>query len=148
MSNVQHAKREKLISAFRNDGGGFSVPKRDDEIEELRERVRQLEDLVGSGKGYSNGFAALGKLSPMCRSILGMLMKRDECSRESFVTALWTDENKEVEPKTIDIHICQLRKVLRFHDIEISLLWGFGWCLYPPEKLKIRKILKNYLESK
>ncbi len=104
------------------------VERQQDEIETLRERVRQLEDLL----------IPTGVLCPIEWGLTGsearlfaFLTTRDMATKEQIMHALYADRHNadEVEPKIVDVFICKLRKKLTPHGVTVDTVWGQGYSL-------------------
>lgn len=82
--------------------------------------------------GWIKGPDFIAQLSPARSRIFEVLWKSAPrvVTREKFYDELYgLDPNGGPESKTLDVHICQLRKVLSHSGIEIATIWGSGWYL-------------------
>jgi len=106
------------------------------ELERLRDRVEQLEEALGINLELPN---ELG-LTPLETKILGMLVKRDIINRDVMFAGLYSDrlENHQPDPKTIDVHICKLRKKLKSIGVRVYSRYGVGYYLDKEAKEKLR----------
>src|SRR4051794_32177910 len=99
------------------------------ELDNLRDRISQLEQILGIDRSATGRLKDAFGISPALASMLGILMARSLVSGEAFYTALygarpecdWPDE------KIIDVQICKLRAAIKPHGIEIGTKWGEGW---------------------
>lgn len=72
-------------------------------------------------------------ITPQQRKILTFLHARlgKETSRDSILSAIYFDygDRPECDRKTIDVHICKIRKVLkeRLQPYVIETVWSFGF---------------------
>jgi two-component system cell cycle response regulator CtrA len=117
------------------------LEKLEEENEELRERVRQLEEIIGYTVEVPMQFGMTAHESRM----LGLMMKRELCSREFLLTSLYGHLPPDDEPeiKIIDVYACKLRKKLKPFGIEIGTKWGQGYFLSAADKAKVVGILKS-----
>ncbi|MGV0878046.1 helix-turn-helix domain-containing protein [Martelella sp. FLE1502] len=99
-----------------------------EEMEELRERNRQLEAaLVGLA---DTALAMDLGLTPIEFTIFRVLKTHRVVSREALMTALYSGRPQDPpDPKVIDVFICKLRKKLAAHGFDIASQWGTGWRL-------------------
>ena len=113
------------------------VAGRANELQALRDRVEELEAILGLA-----GVAGIEHL-PLTRSqaaILGMLCRRDFCSRDSLFVALYGARTEVLQPevRVIDVYICRIRRLLGERGIVIQNRWGVGWWLKAEDKAKVR----------
>ena len=72
-------------------------------------------------------------ITPQQRRILSLLHSRlgKETSRDSLLSAIYFDygDRPECDRKTIDVHICRLRKELKAQMVpfRIETVWSFGF---------------------
>lgn len=98
-------------------------------IAELEEEVRQLRaDLFGEGSGAPLPDGV--RLSPFRRRLWDCLWHRRErlWTRDALMVALYRDKDAPMV-KTLDAHICHLRRILGGHGIAIETVWGDGYRL-------------------
>lgn len=143
--------REDLIRAFAPKTEAEAKPKPAVDaktIADMQDRIEMLEDALGTSKSITDGYNALGRMKPISRRVLGLLMKREECTRQLIWDSLYGDRvNGGPSIKLVDVHMSHLRSVLRKHGVEITTLWGEGYCMSPAQKNKVRDILRNFLEE-
>lgn len=112
------------------------------ENDELRERIRQIEEQLG-----------MGFVAPMAfdftrteEAVFGALLARDIATKEMARLAMYADahrsEDEETDIKIVDVYICKLRKKLKRWDIEIKTAWGRGYYIDADTKAKVRSLLK------
>src|SRR5260221_2612574 len=101
------------------------------EVERLRDRVEQLEEVLGIDRSLTSRLRQAFGLEPGKAPILGMLLARDFVTRESLYIVLYADrpECDWPEEKVMDVQICKLRRILRRHGIAIETRWGEGWSM-------------------
>lgn len=113
------------------------------EIERLRDRVEELERVLGADRALSSRLRDVFGLEPGLAPILGMLMKRAFVSHSSLYTVLyagrpdcdWPDE------KVMDVQICKLRRKLKKIGAVIETKWGEGWLMTAANKAMVRGAL-------
>ena len=109
-----------------------------EENDELREKVRQLEEIIGF---HFRAPIAFG-LNRNEEMVLGILTKRDRLTKDQIMTALYSDRpNSPPEIQIVGVYICRLRKKLRKFGIEITTIWGIGYALTPASKAIIKQHL-------
>jgi len=90
-------------------------------VDDLEFRVRTLEDGMGC---KSIPFRELGLTISEAR-VLGLLAKRQYCTREAIFTMLYGNRTDDPpDPKVIDVYVCKLRKKLGL-EIECVRI-GYG----------------------
>ena len=98
------------------------------EMEELRERNRQLEKALTGLE--ETGLAMRLGLTPSEFAIYRVLKTHRIASREALMLALYSDRADDPpDPRTIDVLVCKLRRKLLPHDLSIVSQWGTGWRL-------------------
>lgn len=107
------------------------------ENEELREKVRQLEEIIGF---HAQAPVVFG-LNRREEMVLGILTKRDRVTKGQIMIALYSDQVGGPDIRIIDVYICRLRKKLKGFGIEINTIWGIGYSLTPASKAIIKKFL-------
>jgi len=119
---------------------------KDERISMLEDRIEELEEIIGTCPPLTNAYCVLG-LPPHQRRMLGLLMKRDQATREQIIIAVWGDgpEAKQPDLRTIDVHISHIRKKLKPSGAKITTLWGEGFMMTPADKQKLRDHLATYL---
>ena len=110
----------------------------ENENEMLRERVRQLEAMVGISFESPPIFA----LTRAEAIIFGCLMKIKLATREHLMMAIYQDRQQdEAEIKIVDVWVCKIRRKLKPFDIQIQNQWGQGYFLSADMKVKARQLL-------
>lgn len=114
------------------------IERQQDEIETLRERVRQLEERLAPQFAVPVEWALTGKEALM----FAALVARGEASKQALMDALYSDkpDGDEPEIKIVDVFICKLRKKLRPYGIEIQTIWGRGYALPDEVRARFRQI--------
>jgi two-component system cell cycle response regulator CtrA len=117
-------------------------------IEELEIKLSLAEErcaMLGSALVNEMQIPSCLRLSPMERNVLRVFLTHKTVTKERLFTALYglRAEADQPEVKTLDVHICYVRKALREFKIEIQTVWGEGWRMLPEEKSKIAALLEK-----
>ncbi len=112
------------------------------EVQELRERVIQLEGLLRFNETPDEQIALAARygLSRTQAKMTEMLLKRDLVQAKSLYTMLYgmRPECDQPDEDVVAVHLCKLRKALDLFDIAITTRWGFGWYFDAETKARIR----------
>lgn len=119
------------------------------ELQQLRDRVAELEDLLGmmSAPALRQVLRpAKNQWLKKCEPMMGILLARHAVSKEQAFTALYggLPEADQPEPKMIDIVVHRLRQALTPHGIEIAVVWGVGWYMTEENKAKLRALIEAH----
>lgn len=106
------------------------------ENDELRARVRMLEELAGATFESPPELALTQKESV----IFGMLLKNALVRKQAFIEALYFHQQDEAEIKIVDVFVCRVRRKLKPWKMEISTQWGQGYFM-PAESKAIAQAL-------
>ncbi len=105
------------------------------ENDELRERVRQLEEeLFATGSWFAPVEFGLTSYE---NKMLAALMSRSECTKNMLMLALYGDKIDVAQDKIVDVFICKIRAKLKPFGILITTHWGHGYYLTPENKAKV-----------
>lgn len=96
------------------------------EIEELRAKVRRLEDIAAPPP--LRDFYGV-RLTKMEGAIIALLRRRSMVARDQLMFALYQDADDSPNPKILDVHICKLRAKLPA-GTTIETLHGGAWRLH------------------
>ncbi|WP_020179811.1 helix-turn-helix domain-containing protein [Methylopila sp. M107] len=117
---MDHASRLEIVEA---------------ENDELRERVVQLEELLG----FRTLTPIEWGLTPKQASVLGFLLNRPMATKDELMTALYAlDVDDPPHQKIIDVFVCHLRRKLRPFGIEIRTVWGQGYAIDRPQRDELK----------
>jgi len=110
------------------------------ELERLRDRVEELEELIGLTIDLP--FYRLA-LSPTQARLLGLLLKRDFVTRDFAFVAMYGGRPEADQPdiKCIDIYIHFLRKKLDQYGISIRTRGGYF--MEPADKKRLYEVLQG-----
>jgi len=110
-----------------------------EENDELRERVRQLEELFYGGDEFTPpewGLTAQEQI------LFWLLVRRRHVTRDQAMTALYSDRaDCDVDPKVVDVFVCKMRAKLGRHGISIATHWGRGFELDAATRARFRRPL-------
>lgn len=113
--------------------------------QQLRDRIAELEELIGTGGKMVHVMQDVLRLTPVEAQILGYLMKRNTASREGMFLAVYggLPERSQPDIKVLDVMVCKLRKVLDRHEVNVRTLWGIGYFMKRDDKQKLKRILEE-----
>lgn len=113
-----------------------------DLIERLKDRIEQLEEVIGVDRSMTTRIREALKLEPLKAQIVGMLLSRDFVTRDGLYTVLYAGrpECEWPDEKVLDAQICKLRPHLSAHGVEIETKWGDGWSMPSGSKTILRKL--------
>ena len=101
------------------------------EIETLRERIRQLEDMLAP---VTWRIPPEWRLTGQEAVFFSHLLARDIGTKESLMAALYSDRIDEPERKIVDVFVCKIRKKVAPHGVKIATVWGRGYRLEDRER--------------
>jgi two-component system cell cycle response regulator CtrA len=108
------------------------------ENDELRSRVRQLEEAIGIADEPPLVFGLTKNESIM----FGVMMNNRSPRKETFMPALFSDRIDDApDIKIVDVWICKMRRKLRPFGIEIKTCWGAGYEMPEASKAIARELI-------
>lgn len=108
------------------------------ENDALRERVRQLERLLGLGFDAPPQFGLTAREA----AVFSVLLAREMATKDHLMAALYRDVGQdEPEIKIVDVFVCKLRAKLKRWSISIETHWGRGWYMTPAAKARARAVI-------
>jgi two-component system cell cycle response regulator CtrA len=116
------------------------VTKLETENDELRARVRLLEEMIGMRIDVPLVLGLTGQEA----ILFGVLLRREIVTKEAAMVALYgmrPDGEEEVQIKIVDVYVCKLRKKVKRFDVEIETVWGRGYRMPPKSKAIVQAIL-------
>lgn len=116
------------------------VLKLEAENEELREKLRALEEMLGVRIETPLVLQLTGQEAKM----FGILLKRDLVTKEQAMVVLYGERPEcEVEIKIVDVFVCKMRKKLKGFDIAIETIWGRGYRMPAQSKVVAARLLED-----
>lgn len=115
------------------------------EIQRLRDRVEQLEDMLGIGRSSTAQLSALFGLTACQAKMLGILLSRTMVTEEAMYFTLYGDRPESDQPESEAIirkHVMLLRKRLDPVGIRVDVIYGQGWKLANEHKAKLREMMQ------
>lgn len=107
-----------------------------DEIDELRERNRQLEDMLCGAEGS----VILDELTPAQQRIFNCLMKHDRPTTEMLHHASQRPDAVDVTDLNVArVQLWKMAPVLEAMGVTIHRAWGKGRYITPEDKEKVRR---------
>lgn len=113
------------------------VAKLEEENDDLRARVRMLEELSGVNFEAPPQFG----LTKNETVIFGLLLKNKVVMRSSMMLALYMHKQDEADIKIVDVWVCKIRRKLKPYGIEIGTQWGQGYFLTTDAKALAQSLL-------
>lgn len=116
------------------------------ELERLRERVRELEAVLGLRIDLPN---ALG-LTPIETRIVGILISREIVSGEAIFSAVYGGKPYADQPdqKVVEVHLVKIRRKLRKHGVKIKNSYGVGYYIEKADRAKLKELAAYASEFK
>lgn len=115
------------------------IKKLEEENEDLRARVRELEQQLGISVGPPLAFG----LSRQEGVIFGLLVKNPLVTREFAMSTLYLHEQDMADDKILDVFICKVRRKLQPWNIDILTKWGQGWFMPSESRVKARGLMEQ-----
>jgi DNA-binding response OmpR family regulator len=116
----------------------------DRENDELRERLK-----ITQGQEPPISQKILFGLTNAENVILTELLQRESLSKNAACRALYShriDDNIPAE-KIVDVFVCNMRKKLKPHGIEIGTAWGAGYYLTPAMKRAVESLISELSDA-
>lgn len=109
----------------------------EEENEDLRERIRQLEGALGATAALNAPVE--WRLTAREATVFGVIASRELATKEAIMAALYHNLGKEeAEIKIVDVFICKIRKKLAPFGIVVETVWGQGYRLSTATKQHLR----------
>lgn len=113
----------------------------EEENDILRERVRQLEKMLGISHDVPLLFALTGREG----MLFNLLMSHPIVSKEAALDHMYFDRPNDMpELKIIDVFICKIRKKLLPFGVAIDTVWGRGYSMSGASKALVKQYLAQY----
>lgn len=112
------------------------------ENDDLRDRIRVLEEMVGVTFDAPLGFG----LTRDEAVIFGTLVKNSLVTEQHLMTLLYGLRQDEAGIGIIKVHICRIRRKVKPFEIEVKNIWGRGYTM-PADSKAIAKQLSAELAT-
>lgn len=115
------------------------------EIQRLRDRIEQLEEMLGIGRDTTLQLRLKLGLTKCQAKMLGILVKREVVSWEAMHFVLYGDRPEADQPwseANLRKHIVLLRRRLEPTGIKVDAVHGQGWMLGNEHKAKVKEIMQ------
>jgi len=121
----------------------------EDEMQSLRDRIEELEELLGIGEEDTNLIrVAIPDITPTEAQIVGFLRRRRGIiSKEAIYAAIWAGrcEHKQPESRVIDTAIGRIRRKLEPLWIKIETVHGSGHCMDESSRARLTSLMEVML---
>jgi hypothetical protein len=110
----------------------------------LRERLEQALEQIEILKrelGLQEQFPSHLRLTASENIVLGALLKRRSVSRQSMLTYLYHDTDRQPGINVVSVFIGKIRDKLSRFGISIHNAWRQGWYITDEDKAKIRGLM-------
>ncbi|WP_426526849.1 hypothetical protein [Bradyrhizobium sp. McL0615] len=116
------------------------------EAEQLRDRVEELQALLGVGNDDVSRLLAVLDATPQQCEMIGFMLRRSVATRTAMHTVLFgaRPECDQPEMKLIDVQMVKVRKALEKVGVEVRTEWGSGgWAIPIAHKAKLRRLMSE-----
>jgi DNA-binding winged helix-turn-helix (wHTH) protein len=121
------------------------------ELQRLRDRVQQLEDIIGLNPDDVGLIAYVFHLPRKAAEVLNVLTRRRGVVTKEVLFYLvygGLAEADQPDPeKVLPAMIMMCRNALRGHRIKISTVYKIGWIMDEEDRRKCKSILSNRIEG-
>jgi two-component system cell cycle response regulator CtrA len=116
----------------------------EEENEELRERVRILEEMLNGKESLPPEL----RLTASEERVVSALLSRDVMTKEAISMALYSDR-PDVAPelKIVDVFVCKIRAKIESHGLKIETHWGRGYSMPAESKQELRGMIAARKEA-
>jgi hypothetical protein len=114
-------------------------------MQELRDRITELEGLLDAGEDYCHKLMWAFGLSRKRAQMLGVMLTSQTATRMHVWTILYGDrpECDQPEVKVLDVMVAGIRRALDLHGIQVETIWGTGYRISVANKAKIRAVVEG-----
>lgn len=116
------------------------------ETEQLRDRVEELQALLGVGNDDVSRLLTVLDATPQQCEMVGFMLKRAVATRTALYIALFgaRPECDQPDMKLIDVQMVKVRRALEKLGIEVRTEWGSGgWAIASADKAKLRRLMAD-----
>jgi len=114
------------------------------EQEQLRNRVLELEAMLGVGNDDVSRLLTVLDATPQQCEIVGFMLRRAVATRDALLTILFGNrpECDHPEPKLIDVQMVKVKRSLDKVGIKVQTEWGYGgWSLSRGDKARLKAMM-------
>lgn len=116
------------------------------ELSLLRDRVAELEDLLGLRPDQRASFIVFLRFTPGEAAFCSTVYARNGVSsRDHIISALYGSlaDCDQPEMKLVDVWAFKVRRKLKVFDIHLSLAWGIGYFFDQENRDKLAALLRE-----
>lgn len=108
------------------------------EIERLRDRIEELEGLLGLNLKLPNEFG----LTPTEMQCVGAIIRRGILNQEAIFTAVYGSrpESQQPDMKIIDVYLCRIRRKLTPKGFALKNNFSVGYYFEPPARDALKQL--------
>lgn len=120
------------------------------EADALRDRVEELQALLGVGNDDVSRLLAVLDATPQQCEMIGFMLRRSVATRTALHTVLFgaRPDCDQPEIKLIDVQMVKVRKALEKVGVEVRTEWGSGgWAIPAADKAKLRRLMSGEGEA-
>jgi two-component system cell cycle response regulator CtrA len=113
----------------------------EDEVAELREKVRSLEALIAPDIIVPIEWGLTGKEG----LLLSLLVGRELVSKDYAIQAMYALNHDDDIPdqKIVDVFVCKIRKKLTPFGVTIHTVWGKGYTLDQSTRQRLKSQIRG-----
>ena len=114
------------------------------ETEELRNRLEELQELLGVGNDDVSRLLTVLDATPQQCEMVGFMLRRAVATRTAMHTVLFgcRPDCDQPEIKLIDVQMVKVRSALKKIGIDVRTEWGSGgWAITKADKAKLRELM-------
>jgi hypothetical protein len=116
------------------------------EAEQLRNRVEELQALLGVGNDDVSRLLTVLDATPQQCEMVGFMLRRSVATRTALHTVLFgaRPDCDQPEIKLIDVQMVKVRKALEKIGVEVRTEWGSGgWAIPIADKVRLRRLMSE-----
>src|SRR5215213_7274314 len=120
------------------------------EADALRNRVEELQALLGVGNDDVSRLLAILDATPQQCEMIGFMLRRSVATRTAMHTVLFgaRPDCDQPEIKLIDVQMVKVRKALEKVGVEVRTEWGSGgWAIASADKMKLWRLMAGEGDS-
>lgn len=120
------------------------------ETEQLRNRLEELQGLLGVGNDDVSRLLTVLDATPQQCEMVGFMLRRAVATRTALHTVLFgcRPDCDQPEMKLIDVQMVKVRAALKKLGIDVRTEWGSGgWAITNADKAKLRRLMAGEGEA-